>query len=92
MPNLKSAKKALRQNLKRYIQNKRLKERVKRWSKKFDSIVKEKNYDEAKKVLAYLQKLIDKAAKKNIFHKNKASRLVSRLYKKLNSIESLGTK
>jgi len=79
MPNIRSAKKALRQSQKRYERNKRLKMRIKRWVKKFYAVLEE-NLEQAKVALVTAQKLIDKAGKKNIFHKNKVARLKSRLY------------
>ncbi len=84
MPNLRNAKKALRKSLRRYEHNKRIRTRVKRWIKKYMTLLKEGKKDEASKILPFVQKLIDKAAKRNIFHRNKASRMVSRLYRLLN--------
>ncbi len=73
MPRLKSATKHLRQSRKRAEENKRLKEQVK------DLIRTAKS----KKDLPALYKVIDKAAKRKIFHKKKAARLKSALSKKL---------
>ena len=50
--------------------------------KKFKSFIASKNKEEAKKMLPLLYKNFDKAAKRNVFHKNTVSRrksLVSRL-------------
>lgn len=85
MPNLKSSKKALRQNLKRYERNKRIRMRLKRWIKKFNALIAQEKKEEAKKILPFVQKLIDKANKRNIIHSNKAARLKSRLYKSLSA-------
>lgn len=74
MPNLKSAKKRLRQNIKKEAKNKALKRRVR------DVIrLVEKNTSEESRASA--QKVIDKAAKVGVFHKNKASHLKSKLAK-----------
>ncbi len=86
MPNTKSAKKALRQNKKRYIANKRVKARIKRWIKKLQLQIQEANKEVATKTYYFVQKLLDKAGKRHIYHKNKVNRLKSRLAKKVNSI------
>lgn len=72
MPNLKSAKKALRQNRKHYEANKSLKTKMK-------SMIKKISAETASATVS----VIDKAAKKNLIHKNKAARLKSKLVKKL---------
>lgn len=74
MPVIKSAKKKLRADKKRTIQNKGIKILVKEMVKKAKASKSEKAIREA--VVA-----IDKAAKKNIFHKNKAARFKSVLAK-----------
>ncbi len=76
MPVIKSAKKKLRADKKRTAQNKGVKILVKELVKKAKASKSEKAIKEA--VVA-----IDKAAKKNIFHKNKAARFKSTLAKLL---------
>lgn len=76
MPVIKSAKKKLRADKKRTAQNKGFKTLVKELVKKAKASKSEKAIKEA--VIA-----IDKAAKKNIFHKNKAARFKSGLAKLL---------
>ncbi len=80
MPNLKSAKKKARQDVKRKARNRN-------YSKQIDDIMNDmktgKNAKTASVSKAY--SVIDKAAKKNIIHKNKADRMkrkVSRLIAK----------
>jgi small subunit ribosomal protein S20 len=72
MPILSSAKKALRQNEKRYKANSELRKKLKESIKKTSANTINKTVS-----------LIDKAAKSNIIHKNKAARLKSRLAKKI---------
>lgn len=72
MPILPSAKKALKQNLKKYQANLVLRKKLRDAIKKTTSA----------NINATIS-LIDKAAKKNIIHKNKAARLKSRLAKKI---------
>jgi len=79
MPITKSAHKALRQSKRKAIVNRRVKNAVKQAIRLFKK----------SPTLANLKKLysvLDKAAKKNIFHKNKAARLKSRLAKKVQPI------
>jgi small subunit ribosomal protein S20 len=75
MPITKSAKKKLRKDLKRTEENLKLKKTYKKTVKKTRENPNKKNLTEANKVL-------DKAAKKGIIHKNKAARMKSRLSKK----------
>ncbi len=86
MPNTLSAKKALRQNKRRYVANKNVKERIKRWTKKLVTFIENGETEKAKETFVTLTKLLDKAAKKNIIHKNKANRRKSRLQKKINAL------
>ena len=74
MPVIKSAKKKLRQDKKRTLQNKKLKDDLKDVLKKAQNTQKREDIIEA-------IRLADKAAKKNVIHNNKASRIKSRLSK-----------
>jgi len=76
MPIIKSAKKALRQTARRTGVNRKTKKGLKFAVRSFETKFKKEDF---KKVCSE----IDKAAKKGIIHKNKASRLKSRLAKLL---------
>jgi len=52
--------------------------------------VESKDADKAKETLHRAVKVIDKAAAKGVMHKNKASRKISRLTKKVNSLSQAG--
>jgi len=80
MPIIKSAKKALRQNIRRRKINLKRKADLKSIIKQYKKLVSS-NKDEAKKYLAQVYKKLDKSAKVNLIKKNKASRLKSRLAK-----------
>lgn len=84
MPITKSAKKALRQNIKRRAHNRKIKENLKSLIKKTRSLVAEKKNEEAKKLLPNLYKALDKAAKIGVVKKNTASRKKSRIAKLIN--------
>lgn len=83
MPRTKSALRALRKNKRRRLLNKSRKHKIKLVVKKFKRLLDDKKYDEAKQNIALVYKEIDKAAK-SFWHKNKASRLKSRLTRLLN--------
>ncbi len=79
MPITQSAKKALRQNVRRRRENLKRKEAYKKAVKDFRKLVTAKKIDEAKSHLTKVYQALDKAAKSNVIKKNKASRLKSRL-------------
>ena len=81
MPITKSAKKALRQNVKRKAKNIVYKKKIKGLVKKVKILALEKKSEEAKNLLPQIYKALDKAAKVNIIKKNTASRKKSRIAK-----------
>ncbi len=81
MPILPSAKKRLRRDRRVTRLNLAAKEKVKAIIKTIRDFVKQGKIEEAKKEYPKAQKLIDKAAKKHLFHKNKAARKKSQLAK-----------
>lgn len=82
MPLLKSAKKALRIDRQRKVINDLTRNKVKSALKAARLAVAAGDKDSKEKINAAYSEL-DLAAKKNVIHKNKASRLKSRLAKKL---------
>jgi small subunit ribosomal protein S20 len=81
MPNTKSAIKAARQNIKRRATNVKALEGIRKTAKTVKKLAAAGNLEEAQKALASAFAALDKAAKKNIIHKNNASRKKSRLAK-----------
>ena len=77
----KSAKKALRQSLRRKARNVRQKEKIKNLIKQARNLVSQKKSGDAKKLLSQIYKLLDKAAKTGLIKKNTASRNKSRITK-----------
>ncbi|MEN8253746.1 MAG: 30S ribosomal protein S20 [Patescibacteria group bacterium] len=77
MPILKNAKKALRVSRRKEIINRRLRSKTKTMT---DKMVKEPSASQ----LSLVFSAIDKAVKRNIFHKNKAARLKSQMSRLLN--------
>jgi len=85
MPNIKSAKKALRQSKKRQKRNTRRKNAVKNVIKEIKKLLVGKKQGEALKLVPKAYKSIDKATKKGIIKKNTANRKKSRLTKLIKS-------
>jgi len=86
MPHSLSAKKRLRQDDKRFVENRSHKREIKTRSKHFLDAIKAGDVDEAKKLMSIVVQKIDKAQRKNVLHKNKAARLKARLTKAFNAI------
>ncbi len=81
MPNTKSAIKAARQNLRRRQRNLQVLEGVRKTAKQVRKLTAAGSKAEALKALSAAFAALDKAAKKNVIHKNNASRHKSRLAK-----------
>lgn len=86
MPNIKSAEKAMRQSAKRRIINLKTKDKYKDALRDFRKLVMAGKKSEAVAMLSQAASAIDKAAKKNVILKNKASRLKSRMAKSLKKL------
>ena len=83
MPIIKSAKKALRQNIRRRKVNVKRKIALKTVVKQYKKLVASGEKDKAKEYLSTVYKKFDKTAKIKLIKKNKASRMKSRLSKML---------
>ena len=83
MPNIKSARKKLRQNIKRNLINHSIKRRILTTKKKIDISLKNKELLLIKENLSNFYKFIDKAVSKKVIKKNTAARQKSRLSKKI---------
>ncbi len=80
----KSAKKALRQNIRRKERNLIYKNKMKNLMKEARILVAEKKIEEVKKILPQVYQILDKAAKVGVIKKNTADRRKSRLSKSIN--------
>ncbi|HBU27775.1 TPA: 30S ribosomal protein S20 [Candidatus Uhrbacteria bacterium] len=87
MPNTSSAKKALRQTIKHAARNKTVKHVMTVATKTVRKSAAAGAADAARKELIAAQKLIAKAAQKNVIKKNTASRRISRLSKLIAKIK-----
>lgn len=86
MANIKSAKKRIKVIETKTTRNKAIKSKVKTCIKKVEAAIAANDTAVAKAALLEATKEIDKAASKGIYHKNNASRKISRLSKAVNSI------
>lgn len=92
MANLKSSIKDIRRTEKRTVYNSRLKNRVRDAKKAISKAISSGLVEEAAKLMPRLQKVVDKATKKNILNKNTASRIKSRTVIKLNKASAQNAK
>lgn len=86
MANIKSAKKRILTIQKKTEINKARKSAMKTAIKGVYAAVESENLDLAKEKLAFASRIVNKTASKGTIHKNKASRLVSRMNKKVQSL------
>ena len=86
MANHKSAKKRIRRNLARAEINRARISRIRTFIKKVESAVGAGDADGAKVALRLAQPEIMRGANKGIFHKNTASRKISRLSSRVKAI------
>ena len=86
MANIKSAKKRILVNQTKAERNKGIKASVKTAVKKVRVAIEAQDKEAAKAALLNATTVIDKAASKGVYHKNTASRKVSRLAKAVNEI------
>ena len=87
MANIKSAKKRILVNRTKAARNKSIRSSVKTAMKKVELAVEQKDVEAAKAALPQAISAIDRAETKGVYHKNNASRKVSRLSKAVNSIQ-----
>lgn len=86
MANLKASKKGLRQAQKRESANRIIRRKLHDLVKKTKEIISKGDHVLAQDYFRKTTKALDKAAKKNIIHKNKASRQKSKLALSINGI------
>lgn len=85
MPNIKSAKKRLRQSHKRREHNKDVKSSIRTVTKR---LLQTESYDEADEMLRQATSMLDRAARRGILPKNAVARRKSRLTRYVSSLES----
>ena len=86
MANTPSAKKRVRQLARKTEVNKARRSRIKTFVKKVEEFIVAGNSDEAKSAFKLAQPEIQRGVTKGIFHKNTASRKISRLLKRVKAV------
>jgi len=81
MPNTKSAIKAMRQSITRKARNIKSKDKFRSAVKEVRKLITAGKKSEAMEAMKKAMSTLDKAVKTNVIHKNKSSRLKSRLAK-----------
>jgi len=79
MPNTPSAKKRLRQNVKRRVINRAIKSQVRTQIRRVREAASAGDLDKARDEFRVAAKRLDQASAKNVIHKNAAARTKSRL-------------
>ena len=79
MPNIRSAKKRMRQDHKRREHNRTLRSALRSQIRKLRDALAQQDPDASRAEMSRTAKSLDQAAAKGIIHKNKAARLKSRL-------------
>ncbi len=87
MPNLANARKALRQNKAHKAKNDAQRNHIKNLAKKIETTGKKGSIKDIEVLLKEYFKAVDKAAKKNIIHKNTAARKKSRIVKRTKKLK-----
>jgi small subunit ribosomal protein S20 len=91
MPHTRSAKKRLRQNVKRRLRNRAVKKAIKVQVKKFQAALKEGSLDQAQQEFNLAAQKLDRAAGKRVLHPNTAARKKSQLARHLHAKQTAGT-
>ena len=87
MPNKASAKKRLRQTVKKTAENKNRKTRIRTFVKKVEEAIVQGDQAGANEVLKTAQTEIMRGVTKGVVHKNSASRKISRLNSKIKGLK-----
>jgi len=88
MPNVKSAEKRMRQNVRRRGNNRSRRTEMRTEIKRFRQLLSDKKFDDARDVLKEVYSVIDRTAQKGVIHSNTAARYKSRLSKHLKESSS----
>ena len=87
MPNIQSAKKRVKVSEKKNLRNRIIKSGMRTSIRKFDAAVAA-DPSSANEQLSATSAAIDKAASKGVYHKNTASRKISRMTKAVNGVDA----
>jgi len=88
MPNIVSAKKRARQNIKRRAHKGAQRSEVRTFIKRVIKLADENQKEKALEVYQQAQSVMDRSARKRLFARNKIARLKSRLMARITKIEA----
>ncbi|MCE5260090.1 MAG: 30S ribosomal protein S20 [Chloroflexi bacterium] len=87
MPNIKSAKKQMRQNAKRRMRNRMVRAKTRTFIRKANDTIAAGDQSAAVEAVQAAMSQLDRAAQKGVVHPNNADRRKSRLAKKLAALK-----
>lgn len=87
MPNTKTAKKRLRQNIVHRLRNRSIKRALRSQCRKVREAVDAQDPDRAETEFRLAAKRLDRAGAKNIIHRNAAARMKSRLSARIKALK-----
>jgi len=87
VPNIKSSIRSVKTDAERHDKNAPVKAAVRSAARKVETLAAAGKKEEAQAAFVNASGLIDTAARKNVIHKNAASRKKSRLAKKVNAVK-----
>ena len=86
MANIKSAKKRIRQSQKARLHNASRRSMLRTYMKKVHTAVSANDQDAANAAFKVVQPMLDRAADKRLFHKNKVARYKRRMHARIKAI------
>ncbi len=86
MANTQSAKKQIRNSYRKWLRNRQIKGKMRSAVKSVEQAIAASNPEQARQLMPKAAKELDKAARKNVIHPNKAARLKSRLMRSINAL------
>ncbi|HEY88320.1 MAG TPA: 30S ribosomal protein S20 [Thermoflexia bacterium] len=86
MANKKSAKKHIRSSKRKWLKNRYILGKMRGALKSVRNAIAAGDVEQAKALMPQAAKELDKAAHKNVIHKNKAARLKSRLMRQIETL------
>ncbi len=88
MANTSSAKKQIRSSYRKWLRNRYTKGKMRSAIRSVRRAIAQEDAEQALAMMPRAAKELDKAAKKNLIHKNKAARLKSRLMRQINTLQA----
>lgn len=87
MANIKSAQKHIRSSYRKWLRNRYVKGKMRGTLQMVREAIASGDATEAQALLPKVASQLDKAARKNVIHPNKAARLKSRLMQQINALQ-----